>query len=150
MVNIMNKEEYSEFIKDFIPKEDRVKNGLISFFCGGLIGLFSEILLELYSMWFNLPRKDAGVMALLTLVIIASLLTAFGVFDVAVSKLKSALIIPITGFAHSITSAALDYRSEGLILGIGANIFKLAGSVILYGIVAAYVFGFVRVLIMGG
>ena len=146
----MNKEEYGEFIKDFIPKEDRVKNGLISFFCGGLIGLFSEILLELYSMWFNLPRKDSGVMALLTLVIIASLLTAFGVFDVAVSKLKSALIIPITGFAHSITSAALDYRSEGLILGIGANIFKLAGSVILYGIVAAYIFGFVRVLIMGG
>ncbi len=146
----MNKEEYNEFIKEFIPKEDRVKNGLISFFCGGLIGLFSEILLELYSVWFNLPRKDSGVMALLTLVIIASLLTAFGVFDVAVSKLKSALIIPITGFAHSITSAALDYRSEGLILGIGANIFKLAGSVILYGIVAAYVFGFVRVLIMGG
>lgn len=146
----MNKGEYSEFIKDFIPKEDRFKNGLISFFCGGLIGLLSEILLELYSMWFNLPRKDSGVMVLLTLIFIASLLTAFGVFDVLMSKLKSALIIPITGFAHSITSAALDYKSEGLILGIGANIFKLAGSVILYGIVAAYIFGFVRVLIMGG
>ena len=146
----MNKEEYNEFIKDFIPKEDRFKNGLISFFCGGLIGLLSEILLELYSMWFNLPRKDSGVMVLLTLIFIASLLTAFGVFDVLMSKLKSALIIPITGFAHSITSAALDYKSEGLILGIGANIFKLAGSVILYGIVAAYIFGFVRVLIMGG
>ena len=101
-------------------------------------------------MWFNLPRKDSGVMVLLTLIFIASLLTAFGVFDVLMSKLKSALIIPITGFAHSITSAALDYKSEGLILGIGANIFKLAGSVILYGIVAAYIFGFVRVLIMGG
>ena len=146
----MNKGEYSEFIKDFIPKEDRFKNGLISFFCGGLIGLLSEILLELYSMWFNLPRKDSGVMVLLTLIFIASLLTAFGVFDVLMSKLKSALIIPITGFVHSITSAALDYKSEGLILGIGANIFKLAGSVILYGIVAAYIFGFVRVLIMGG
>ena len=146
----MNKEEYNEFIKDFIPKEDRLKNGLVSFFCGGLIGLLSEILLELYSMWFNLPRKDSGVMVLLTLIFIASLLTAFGVFDVLMSKLKSALIIPITGFAHSITSAALDYKSEGLILGIGANIFKLAGSVILYGIVAAYIFGFVRVLIMGG
>ena len=146
----MNKEEYNEFIKDFIPKEDRFKNGLVSFFCGGLIGLLSEILLELYSMWFNLPRKDSGVMVLLTLIFIASLLTAFGVFDVLMSKLKSALIIPITGFAHSITSAALDYKSEGLILGIGANIFKLAGSVILYGIVAAYIFGFVRVLIMGG
>lgn len=146
----MNREEYNEFIKDFIPKEDKLKNGLISFFCGGLIGLLSEILLELYSMWFNLPRKDSGVMVLLTLIFIASLLTAFGVFDVLMSKLKSALIIPITGFAHSITSAALDYKSEGLILGIGANIFKLAGSVILYGIVAAYIFGFVRVLIMGG
>ena len=67
-----------------------------------------------------------------------------------VAKFKSALIIPITGFAHSITSAALDYKNEGLVLGIGANIFKLAGSVILYGIVSVYIFGLIRLLVMGG
>jgi stage V sporulation protein AC len=81
---------------------------------------------------------------------VASILTAFGIFDIFVTKLKSALIIPITGFAHSITSAALEYRTEGLVLGIGANIFKLAGTVILYGTVAVYVFGIIRLLLMGG
>ena len=71
----------------------------------------------------------------------------FNIFDKWVMTLKSALIIPITGFAHSMTSSALDYKNEGLILGIGANIFKLAGSVILYGIVSVYIFGLIRVLL---
>ncbi len=61
-----------------------------------------------------------------------------------------ALIIPITGFAHSMSSAALEYKNEGLVLGIGANIFKLAGTVILFGVVSVYLFGIVRLLIMGG
>ena len=101
-------------------------------------------------LWFSLSRKDAGVIVIITLIIISSILTALGIFDVCVSKLRSALIIPITGFAHSMTSAALEYRKEGLVLGIGANIFKLAGSVILYGIVATYLFGILRLIIMGG
>ena len=67
-----------------------------------------------------------------------------------VSFAKSGLLIPITGFAHSLQSAALEYKKEGLITGIGANIFKLAGTVILFGIVSAYVFGIVRALIFGG
>ena len=63
---------------------------------------------------------------------------------------ESTLIIPITGFAHSMTSAALEYRKEGLVLGIGANIFKLAGTVILYGIVSVYLFGIIRLIFIGG
>ena len=70
--------------------------------------------------------------------------------DTLVSKLKSALLIPITGFAHSMTSAALEYRKEGLVTGIGSNIFKLAGTVILFGIVSVYFFGLIRILILGG
>ena len=101
-------------------------------------------------VWFDLPRKESGVIVILTLIILSSVLTALGVFDVCVAKFKSALIIPITGFAHSMTSAALEYRGEGFILGIGANIFKLAGSVILYGIVSVYVFGIIRLIFMGG
>lgn len=146
----MENTEYNEFIKKYIPKEDRLKNAFISFFCGGLLGTLAEILLECYQLWFNLPRKESGVLVTLTLIVIASILTALGIFDVAVAKLKSALIIPITGFAHSMTSAALEYRTEGLILGIGSNIFKLAGTVILYGIVSVYFFGIIRLLILGG
>lgn len=144
------KDKYNEIVLKHTPKEDVLKNAILTFICGGLLGSASEFLLNCYVLWFNLPRKEAGVAVILTLIIVASILTALGIFDVCVSKLKSALIIPITGFAHSMTSAALEYRKEGLVLGIGANIFKLAGTVILYGIVSVYVFGLLRLLLIGG
>jgi len=149
MVNIM-KDRYNEIVEKHTPKEDITKNAIMTFIFGGILGALSELLLRGYMIWFSLPRKEAGVIVILTLIIIASILTAIGIFDVCVSKLKSALIIPITGFAHSMTSAALEYRKEGFVLGIGANIFKLAGTVILYGIVSVYVFGIIRIIIMGG
>ena len=143
----MNKNEYQDFIKEYLPKQKTIKNSIVAFIGGGIMGLTSELLLEGYQLWFNLPRKESGVLVIITLIVIASILTAAGIFDVLVTKLKSALIIPITGFSHSITSAALEYRQEGLILGIGSNIFKLAGSVILYGTVAVYLFGLIRLII---
>ena len=146
----MNNEEYNELIKKYIPKPSKINNALITFIAGGLIGLSSEILLEIYELNLKLPRKESGVLVILTLITIASILTALGIFDILVTKLKSALIIPITGFAHSMTSAAIEYRTEGLVLGIGANIFKLAGTVILYGTVAVYFFGLIRLLLIGG
>lgn len=144
------KDRYNQIVEKHTPKEDVVKNAFLVFICGGILGAFSEFLLRCYSLWFNLPRKEAGIIVTLTFVVFASVLTALGVFDVLVSKFKSALLIPITGFAHSMTSAALEYRKEGLVLGIGANIFKLAGTVILYGIVSVYVFGIFRLLVLGG
>lgn len=147
---IMESSEYQEFIKSLTPKPKVIENAIVAFFVGGLLGSLSELLLQLYQIWFHLPRKEAGVIVILTLIVIASILTAFGIFDIWVNKVKSALIVPITGFAHSITSAALEYRTEGFVLGIGANIFKLAGTVILYGVVSVYVFGLIRLLILGG
>lgn len=146
----MDKKRYKEIVDKNTPKEDVVKNATISFVVGGILGSLSELLLRGYILWFDLPRKESGVLVVLTLITIASILTALGVFDVLVSKVKAALIIPITGFAHSMTSAALEYKHEGLVLGIGANVFKLAGTVILYGVVAVYFFGLLRLLIMGG
>ena len=143
-------DRYNRIVDKHTPKEDRLKNALVTFIAGGIFGVLAELLLRGYMIWFNLPRKESGVVVTLTLVVVASILTALGIFDVCVSKFKSALIIPITGFAHSKTAAALEYRKEGLVLGIGANIFKLAGTVILYGIVSVYIFGLVRLLIMGG
>jgi stage V sporulation protein AC len=87
---------------------------------------------------------------IITLIFIASLFTALGFFDNFVSFARAGLIVPITGFAHSMASAAIEYRREGLVTGIGANIFKLSGTVILYGVVAAYVFGIIRYLLFGG
>ena len=84
---------------------------------------------------------------LVTFIFIACLLTGLGVFDKLVQKGKMGLI---TGFAHSVQSAILDYKKEGLIYGFGSNAFKLAGSVIFYGVVSAYIFAIIRYLIFGG
>ena len=143
------KNKYLSLVEKYTPKENRLLNSVIVFISGGLLGLLSELLSNGYKLWFNIPSKESGVLVILSLIILSSILTALGNFDVLVTKLKCALIIPITGFAHSITSAALDYKKEGLIFGIGSNIFKLAGSVILYGIVSVYTFGIIR-LILGG
>lgn len=146
----MDKNRYKEIVDKNTPKPDKFQNTLISFLVGGLLGFFAELLLRCYSVWLDLPRKESGVLVTLTFVAVASVLTAFGVFDVLVAKVKAGLIIPITGFAHSMTSAAMEYKNEGLVLGIGANIFKLAGTVILYGVVAVYFFGLLRLLTVGG
>ena len=134
----MDKKRYKEIVDKHTPKENVIKNALVAFIVGGILGSLSELLLRGYMMWFDLPRKESGVMVILTLI------------TILVSKVKAALIIPITGFAHSMTSAALEYKHEGLVLGIGSNIFKLAGTVILYGVVAVYFFGLIRLLVMGG
>ena len=146
----MINKKYDVIVKYYIFYFCYLRNGIVVFFAGGAIGALSELLLNVYSVWLDLPRKESGILVILTLIAISSILTALGVFDVCVNVLKSALIIPITGFAHSMTSAALEYKNEGLVLGIGANIFKLAGTVILYGVVSVYIFGIIRLLIIGG
>ena len=146
----MEKKEYKKIVDKHKPTEKRIQNAIISFLIGGLVGAIGQGLIEFYSNWLNISTKDASTFMIVTLVFTASLFTALGFFDKWVSFAKCGLIIPITGFAHSMTSAGIEYRKEGPIYGLGANIFKLAGSVILYGIVAAWVFGTLRYLLMGG
>ena len=142
----MDKKRYKQIIDKNTPKPDKITNALVSFLVGGALGALGELLLRTYSLWLNLPRKESGVLVTLTFITIASVLTALGVFDVLVAKVKAGLIIPITGFAHSITSSIIDYKREGL-LNMGSNAFKLAGSVILYGIVSAVILTLIKVLL---
>ncbi len=146
----MNKERYKEITSKIVPEEDKVKNGIIAFIVGGLIGLLGQIIVVVLENGFDVAHKDATSIMIVILIFIASLLTALGCFDNLVAKAKAGLIVPITGFAHAMTSSMLDYKKEGLVTGIGANAFKLTGSVILYGVVSAYVFGIVRYLFFGG
>ncbi|MEF2690881.1 MAG: SpoVA/SpoVAEb family sporulation membrane protein [Bacilli bacterium] len=146
----MTKEEYKKLVSKYTPKYNRLKSILIAFLVGGTIGMIGQGLIDFYSKVCNLTIKDAKTYMIVTLIFISSFLTALGFFDNIVSKVKCGIIVPITGFAHAMTSAALEYRKEGLILGLGSNIFKITGSVILYGVVGAYVFGIIRVLIIGG
>ena len=143
----MKNTKYNKIADSHKAKEDRVGNFFISFLCGGVMGFLGELEIEVLCVWFNLSRTDSGVLMILTFIFIASLFTALGFFDKLVTKFKCGLIIPITGFAHSMTSSALDYKKEGLIYGVGSNMFKLAGSVIIYGIVSAWFFGLIRYLI---
>jgi len=146
----MEKKEYKKIVDRHKPTETRVQNAVISFLIGGLVGLIGQGLIDFYSNWLDISTKDASTFMIVTLVFVASLFTALGFFDKWVTFAKCGLIIPITGFAHSMTSAGIEYRKEGPIYGLGMNIFKLAGSVILYGIVAAWVFGTIRYLLLGG
>ena len=146
----MEKKEYKKIVDRHKPKEERVQNAVISFLIGGLVGLIGQGLIDFYSNWLDISSKDASTFMIVTLVFVASLFTALGFFDKWVTFAKCGLIIPITGFAHSMTSAGIEYRKEGPIYGLGMNIFKLAGSVILYGIVAAWIFGTIRYLLLGG
>ena len=141
---------YDKLVKKISPKEPKIRNIFIAFISGGLIGLFGQFLTEFYQNYLSIPNKDAVSLVIVTLIFIASLLTALGVFDNLVCIFKCGLIIPITGFAHSMTSAALEHKKEGLVTGIGNNIFKLGGTVIMYGVVSAAIFGTIRYLAFGG
>lgn len=140
---------YQEIVNKNKPYEPKLKNLIISFVVGGFIGLLGEFLTDLYGFLFSITRQDAITIMLITLIFIASLFTALGFFDNLVSFCKCGLIIPITGFSHSLTSSCLEYKTEGMISGIGSNTFKLAGSVIVYGVVSAIIFGLIRIILGG-
>ena len=149
MVILVINEKYEKIVKNNKASETRVRNAVIAFLVGGLIGLIGEGIIEMLCYYFNISRSDASTYMIVILIFIASLSTALGFFDKLVTKFKCGLLIPITGFAHSMTSATLDYKKEGPVSGFGSNMFKLAGTVILYGVVSAWVFGLIRYLIGG-
>ena len=143
----MDKNKYSLLVKKYTPKEDILKNAFISFFIGGIMGILGQGLIDIYSYILNVSSKEASIYMIITLIFLGCLFTSLGWFDKLVNFARCGLIVPITGFAHSMQSAALEYRREGFITGIGANMFKLAGSVIAFGIISAYTFGLIRMII---
>ena len=146
----MDKIAYKKIVNRHKPTETRLTNAIVAFVVGGVVGVIGQLLIELYSSWFSIPTTDATAFMIVTLVFVSCLFTALGFFDKWVTFAKCGLIIPITGFAHSMMSSGMEYRNEGPIYGVGANLFKLAGSVILYGIVAAWFFGMIRYYFLGG
>ena len=139
----MVNKKYEKVVERHKPKEERGMHAAIAFIVGGLVGVLGEALIQLFCQKFHISRSEASVFMMITLIFIASFCTALGFFDNLVNFARC-------GLAHSMTSAAIDYRKEGPIYGLGSNIFKLAGSVILYGVVSAWFFGIIRLLIGGG
>lgn len=144
----MNNKEYDKLVKSVIGKESTFKNVMIAFLSGGCVGILAELLNQFYFKVFDIILSDASFYTFSTFIVIGSVLTGFGIFDKVLSIFKCGLIVPATGFANTMTSSAMDAKSEGFIKGIGASIFKLTGSIILYGVLFGIVFGFIRSVIL--
>ncbi len=126
------------------PKQHRMRNTLLAFLFGGTLAVICQFMADFLIEQFMFSSEDAVLITILSVIFLTAVLTGLGIYDKAAQFLGAGLFIPISGFANSLTSQALESKSEGLIMGIGSNMFKLAGSVLTYGIVAAIVFGAIR------
>ena len=124
------------------PPSPKFKNALKAFFFGGLICMIGQGLFNLYSFW-GLSEDNAKICVSVTLIILTAILTGVGVFDKIAKHAGAGTVVPITGFANAVVSPAMEFNAEGNILGTAANIFKMAGPVILYGTVAAFLYGII-------
>lgn len=139
--------EYGKMAKKASPPTNKLKNGILAFTVGGFICALGEG----FGMLYERLGADADEVRLLipvTLVVIAAVLTALGVFDKIAYYAGAGTIVPITGFANSIVSPAMEFQSEGKILGTAANMFRIAGPVLVYGTLAAVIYGVVYYLFL--
>lgn len=143
----MNKVIVDKAKKKSEPKRPILKNCIRAFFVGGSICLFAQILMSIFKDGFSLEKDYANTLAVTIMVFLGALLTGLGIYDRIGQFAGAGSIVPITGFANSMTSAALESKSEGMVLGIFTNMFKLAGSVIVVGIISAFIFGTIRYLL---
>lgn len=137
----MDKQTYKKYTEARAPKSPVVKNCVKAFLFGGSICAVAEGLKSMYERCLDLSQDDAGLLTSVTLVFVAVLLTGLGVFDKIAKHAGAGTLVPITGFANSVASPAIDSRGEGAVLGVGAKIFTVAGPVLLYGTFAGAVYG---------
>lgn len=136
----MNEKEYCEYVKKRAKKSPTLKNCALAFLFGGLICTLGQGFFHLYT-YLGLEETNARTLVSITLIFISCLLTGFGVFDNIARLAGAGTLVPITGFANAVCSEAIDTKSEGFILGVGAKIFTIAGPVILYGTFTGAIYG---------
>ena len=143
----MKKETYKKYTDARAPKSPLGRDCLRAFLVGGLICTLGQGLTDLYTKLCGLPREDAGTLTAATLVLIAAILTGLGVFDRIAKFAGAGTLVPITGFANAVVSPAIDAKSEGVILGVGAKILSVAGPVLLYATLAGTAYGVIYWLV---
>lgn len=137
----INKEEYQKYVKKTSPKSPILKNCILAFLFGGGICVIGQLLFDLYTNITDYDRDGVSALVTVTVIFVAALLTGIGVFDNIAKYAGAGTLVPVTGFANSVVSPAIDTKAEGLILGVGAKIFTVAGPVILYGILSGAIYG---------
>jgi len=139
----MSKDSYKKYAEEKAKKSPILKNCTSAFLIGGGICTVGHALSDIYKNFCGMEKTDAGTLASATLIFIAVLLTGFGVFDKIAQIAGAGTLVPITGFANAVSSAAIDSKTEGFILGVGAKMFTIAGPVIVYGISTGVLYGVV-------
>ena len=139
---LMDNTEKQRLIDKYSPKTKVLKNTTLAFIFGGLICGAAEGVFLIFKA-LDIEEKIAGSLVTLILIFIASILTGFGIFDRIAKHAGAGTLVPVTGFSNSVTSQAMDSSSEGIILGVGAKIFTVAGPVILFGISSGVLYGLI-------
>ena len=148
----MTEREYSKLVDELSPDSPMGKDCLIAFVVGGLICTLGQLFLELYGK-LGLDKDLAGTAASMTLVGLSALLTGLSLYDNLAKYAGAGTLVPITGFANSVAAPAVEFKTEGFILGVGAKMFTIAGPVIVYGVSASVVYGLIYwivTVVMGG
>lgn len=146
-------QDYHDFSKEREPERPAMLNSFRAFLVGGTICFIGQGIQEMFIHLGGFDEKKAGSPTVAVLIIIAVLLTGFGVYDKIAQWAGAGSAVPVTGFANSMASAAIEHQSEGYVLGVGGKMFKLAGPVIVFGTVAAFVIGIIHMIFnpeMGG
>ena len=137
----LDKKVYKKYADAHAPASPILKDCLWAFFVGGVICTIGQGLLLLFRDVLKLEAKDAGTLTSASLILVAVILTGLGLFEKIAKRAGGGTLVPITGFANAVVSPAIDSKAEGLVLGVGAKIFTVAGPVLLYGTLAGAVWG---------
>ena len=138
----MTEREYGKLVKEMSPHSPMGKDCAAAFLIGGLICTLGQVFVNIYSI-LGLEKDMAGTAASMTLVALSALLTGLSLYDNIAKHAGAGTLVPITGFANSIAAPAVEFKTEGFILGVGAKMFTIAGPVIVYGISASVLYGFI-------
>ena len=138
----MTERQYERLVGELAPKSPIWKDCLNAFWIGGLICTLGQLAMNGYTA-LGLDKENAGTATSMTLVVLSALLTGLSLYDNIAKHAGAGTLVPITGFANSIAAPAVEFKTEGFILGVGAKMFTIAGPVIVYGVSASVVYGFV-------
>ena len=138
----MTEKEYAKLVKDMAPKSPIWKDCLNAFWIGGLICAIGQLIMNGYTA-LGLEKEDAGTAMSMTLVALSAFLTGLSLYDNIAKHAGAGTLVPITGFANSVAAPAIEFKTEGFILGVGAKMFTIAGPVIVYGVSASVVYGLI-------
>ncbi len=145
----MTNKEYIDYVNKKTPNSKILKNTVLAFIIGGLICCVGQAFSDFYRIMFNLSAEDAKTAVPITMVFLGALFTGLNLYNKLARYAGAGTIVPITGFANSIVSPAMEFKREGLVLGLGAKMFTVAGPVLVYGITASVIVGLIYYLIGG-